>query len=124
MAKHILIIEDDNDFKVYLSKLLIKNGYSVDSASNGAEAMDLIDKKIPVMIITDIVMPEMDGLEVIRQMKKKIPLIKIIAISGGGRLDPDLYLDMASNLNADFILEKPFQNDVLLEKIGSLLSDI
>jgi DNA-binding response OmpR family regulator len=76
---------------------------------------------IPELIITDIIMPDMDGIELIRKIREKDNNIKILAMSGGGRIKPDLYLEIASKLKADNIIKKPFKKDELLGKVSSLL---
>jgi CheY-like chemotaxis protein len=68
-------------------------------------------------------MPDMDGLEIIRIIKSQYPKIKIMAVSGGGRIEPNMYLNLASNFKADAILKKPFRNKVLLKKVKELLQD-
>jgi CheY-like chemotaxis protein len=118
----IQIIDDDAEFRGYLKKLLLKNDYFVEAVSSGSEALKKIISTIPDLVITDIIMPDMDGFEVIRNIRNSSLDIKIMAISGGGRIKPDVYLNMASKLKADCILQKPFQKDELLDKITTILS--
>ena len=121
MSKHILIVDDDDDFRGFLKKLLLKNKYYVEAVSSGIKALKKIESTIPDLIITDIIMPDMDGFEVIRNIRNSYSDIKIMAISGGGRVKPDVYLNMAEKLKADCIMQKPFQKAELLEKVESLL---
>jgi CheY-like chemotaxis protein len=123
MSSHILVIDDDIEFRNYISILLSKNGYYVKSTGNGDMALNIIKSVIPNLIITDLIMPDMDGLEIIKIIKSQYPKIKIMAISGGGRIEPDMYLDLASKFKADAILKKPFKKDVILEKIEELLQE-
>ena len=109
----ILIIEDDTDFREMLSELLHRKGYEVGQASNGEDAYDLI--------ITDIIMPDKEGLETILELKKNIPQCKIFAISGGGRSAAGNYLKTAEYFGAVRTFQKPFDPGELIEAIESLL---
>jgi len=124
MTENILIIDDDSDFRTYLVTLLRENKFSVEEAESGKIAFNKVKSFIPDIIITDIVMPEMDGIEIIRKMKEFYPKIKIIAVSGGGKIDSDIYLQTAKLLKADKVLKKPFKKDELLGDINKLLSDV
>lgn len=121
MPFHILVIDDDIEFRDYISALLKKNGYYVKTTDSGKIALNISKTVIPNLIITDLIMPEMDGLEIIKEFKNQYPNIKIIAISGGGRIEPDLYLELASKFKADAILKKPFKINVILKTIKELL---
>jgi len=121
MNNYILVIDDDASFRSYLTKMLTKKGYFVEAHSDGINALDGINCLSPDIVITDIIMPDIDGLEVIRRIKEKFPEIKIIAISGGDSIEPDFYLSIASKLKVDYILKKPFKKADLLDKIGTLL---
>jgi len=121
MTFHILVIDDDVEFRNYISVLLEKNGYYVKTTGSGTVALNIIKSVFPDLVITDLIMPDMDGLEIIREIKANYPKIKIMAISGGGRIEPDMYLDLASKFKADAILKKPFKKDVILKKIEELL---
>ncbi len=121
MKKHILVIDDELLYRNLYKRILEKKGYYVDASHNGKDAMSKIESIIPDLVITDIIMPDMDGLELIREIRAKFPNVKIMAVSGGGRIKPDVYLKMASKLKADCILEKPFSNNDLLDKINSLI---
>lgn len=89
--------------------------------SDGRKALE-IHKKEPIdLIITDILMPEVDGIEVIRKFRREYPQLKIIAISGGGWTEPQQFLTMASRLGADATFNKPFQWDKLVETVNALL---
>jgi len=117
----ILIIEDDRELREMLKTVLLRKDYNVLEAENGKEALIHFKPGVTDLVITDLIMPEEDGLKVlikIREMKKSI---KIIAISGGGKAGPGSYLDLAKALGADAVFSKPFSVNDLLLKIENLL---
>jgi CheY-like chemotaxis protein len=118
---NILLIDDDNQYRTMLRKTIERNGYEVIEASNGNEGIKLYRKNPTDLIITDLIMPEKDGIETIQELKKDFPDIKIIAISGGGRLGPHDYLHLAKMLGAQRTLTKPIELPVLLKTIEELL---
>lgn len=122
MAK-ILIIDDDNQFREMLHEMVEREGYTVFSALDGVEGMKLFQQEHPDLIITDIIMPEKEGLETILELKKTVPEVKIIAISGGGRSHPGDYLRTATYFGADRTLAKPFSKSELLNAIVEVLQD-
>ena len=86
---------------------------------------DVLDKSQsdkPDLIVMDIIMPEKEGIETIREIKRDFPSVKIIAISGGGTLGPEHYLKVALAIGADKALKKPFRTDLLVGSIEELLS--
>jgi len=121
----ILIIEDDALSREWLESLLSRNGYLVDSATNGKEGVDLFRANPADLVITDIVMPEKDGIETITDLKRTYPGVKIIAISGGERRPEGVsrnYLHSAKLLGANRAMQKPVANDELLAAVRELLS--
>jgi len=120
MAK-ILIIDDDNQFREMLHEMVKREGYIVFSALDGAEGMKIFKQEKPDLVITDIIMPEKEGLETILELKKNVPEVKIIAISGGGRSHPGDYLLTAKYFGADKTLAKPFSKSELLNSIVEVL---
>lgn len=102
-------------------KLLEREGYDVVESSNGNEALNKITGQLPDLVITDIIMPEQDGIGTINQLKKISKDIKIIAISGGGRMLSEDYLNIARMLGASYSFSKPFDNRELLDKISELI---
>jgi len=121
MANTILVIDDDDDFREMICIRLRSAWYTVIAASDGNSGMKAYYANKPALVITDLVMPEKEGLEVIMELQKKKPKPLIIAMSGGGRLKPDVYLPTAKQLGADFILEKPFYTSELLASVKSPL---
>jgi CheY-like chemotaxis protein len=118
---HILIIDDDDQFRTMLRQLIERNGHEVEEASGGKEGIQLYRENPTDLIITDLIMPGKDGIETIQELKKEFPDIKIIAISGGGRLGPQDYLHLAKMLGARRTLTKPIDLPELLKAIDELL---
>jgi CheY-like chemotaxis protein len=121
----ILLIDDDDAVRSVLSVLLAHFGHVVIEARNGKEGLQLFRQAGADLVITDIVMPEKEGLEVLRELQKRqVPPVKVIAISGGGGpQDATDYLRMATLLGAAKVLAKPFLNEVLIAAINELLSE-
>jgi CheY-like chemotaxis protein len=117
----ILIVDDDSQIQKYLSKLLVKNGYDTMIASDGSEAINIYRKSRHDVVIMDIVMPKKEGIETIIELKKIDPKVKIIAISGGGKAEANVYLKMAMGVGAAAALEKPFDKQDLLQEIGNFI---
>jgi YesN/AraC family two-component response regulator len=120
MAK-IIVIDDEPYILLMLKKMLEKEGHQVDMATNGVEGIDLYHKNGADLIITDIVMPEKEGLETIINLKTENPSLKVIAISGGGRVDSREYLHSAQLLGAERIFQKPFKKDEIVKAVSDLL---
>ena len=121
MAK-ILVFDDEPSILLMIKKMLERAGHEVDMALNGREGMELLEKNKPDLVITDIIMPEKEGLETIMTLRKRYPEIKIIAISGGGRIGPEGYLPSAKHLGADMVFQKPLVQKEFMEAVALLLS--
>ena len=119
----ILLIADDVQILRMLRHILEDPKYEVVGAPNGKVAMRLQRENPVDLVITDIIMPEMEGIEVIIELRKQYPDVKIIAMSGGGRMEPEGYLYMAKRIGADRVFSKPFLPEELLEAVEDLLSD-
>ena len=117
----ILIIEDDKDLRDMLKTALLRKDHVVLEAENGKEALIHFKPGVTDLIITDLLMPEEDGLKVIMKMREIKRDIKLIAISGGGSGGPGSYLDLARALGADAVYSKPFSVNDLTAKIDDLL---
>ncbi|MEJ2627959.1 MAG: response regulator [bacterium] len=117
----VLVVEDDRAIREMCTVILEGENYTVLKADNGKEATKVLDEESDIdLIITDIIMPEKEGIQFIREVKRTCPDIKILAISGGGAIDAKQYLELAQNLGADSILEKPFDDQDLLEAIDKI----
>ena len=121
--KRILIINDEPYILIMLKKMLERAGYEVDLASNGNEGLDLFRKAPSDLVITDIIMPDKEGLETIREMKRLQPEIKIIAMSGGGKISAENYLEAAKIFGASRSIEKPFTQQTMVSSVKELLGD-
>lgn len=120
MAK-ILIIDDDTLFRGMLLDLLANKGHEILEADDGSTGFELFKKTNPNLVITDILMPEKEGMQTIREMRKMSPEIKIIALSGGGTHPDGLgYLEMALELGANHSFPKPFKTKDFLQKVEEL----
>ncbi len=118
---HILIIDDDPNVRLMLRRMLEHQGYTITEASDGIEGIKRFHENKFDLIITDLIMPDKEGIETINELKKEDPAIKIIAMSGGGRCKPDSHLTTAKLLGADAIFEKPFIKERLLSVIRELI---
>lgn len=114
---HILVIDDESPIRLMLRMILESEGHTVTEACDGAEGINCYREKQADLIITDIIMPEKEGIETIITLKKEYPSIKIIAMSGGGKNNPDGYLKSAKLLGAVETFEKPIRRDALLTAI-------
>lgn len=120
--RRILVVDDDPQVRRGLSRALHQSGYEVVEAANGREAMAILRQDPPDLVITDINMPEMDGIEIINELRAAGTPVPVIAISGGGRLPKELLLGDASILGAVATLEKPFELAALLGTVDRLLT--
>jgi CheY-like chemotaxis protein len=117
----ILIIDDEEQIRLVFKEMLGRFGYEVLEATNGEDGLALQREKIADLIITDIIMPVKEGLETIRELRREFPEVKIIAISGGGQIGSDQYLDVARKLGAACTLQKPVGLDQLRQEVHRLL---
>lgn len=123
MAK-ILLVDDDPDFNQTLKEWLQAKGYEVLTALDGERGLKLAQTENPDLIITDVVMPNMDGFEMLLKLydnEDGFP-VKVIAISGGGRMRGDMYLELMETMNVDFQMQKPLNLPQLKDKLVELLS--
>lgn len=116
-AAQILIIEDDTAVREGVAKVLSRAGYSVLKSSNGREGLEILEKEPCDIVLTDIIMPEMEGIETITRIAKQYPGLKVVAMSGGGRLGNTDFLKVASQIGAVDTIAKPATAKQLLETI-------
>ena len=120
----ILLVEDDDGVRDILHKTLVAAGHDVEDAVNGAVAVAAYRRQPRDLVITDLVMPEKDGLETIMELRRLNPAVKIVAMSGGGRSLGlgQLYLESARSFGAARILAKPFTSAALLTAVADALA--
>jgi CheY-like chemotaxis protein len=120
---HILVIDDEPHIRQIIDSILSHEGHRVDLAENGKVGLKMVETSAYDLVITDIVMPEMDGLEVIRALSQKTPRIKVIAISGGTfRLDQNNLLSLARAMRVQEILKKPINYEELSMTVNNVLA--
>ena len=117
----ILVVDDEEQVRLLLRQVLERSGYQVIVASNGKAALELVREDIVDLVITDLVMPEKEGIEIITELKKEFPEVKIIAMSGGGRVGPEQYLHMSKLLGAMRTFTKPIDRKELLTAVEGIL---
>lgn len=117
----ILVIDDDASVREVVSEMLRLEGHEVTIAENGREATTMLAERDFDLVITDLIMPEKEGIETISEIRRTDSRIPIVAISGGGRLGPGDYLETARYIGADATLAKPFARQELLTTIDALL---
>ena len=113
----ILVVDDVADIRMALEKVLTRNGHEVKSADNGLQALNLLGIDDFDMLITDIIMPKVDGIELIKEVKAKYPDIKVIAMSGGGLAANYEQVFKAAQKYVTHFLEKPFSKTQLINII-------
>ena len=116
----VLVIDDESALREILSQVLTDAGHRVVGAEYGKDASKALAKAAFDVVLTDVIMPEKDGMQVISEVRKKFPEVRIIAMSGGGHVSRDQYLKIAKGLGAHAVLEKPFANQKLLDTIEEL----
>ena len=118
----ILIVDDDDAIRGLFRRILEGDGHTISEASNGEIALSRFADCWADLVITDIVMPEKDGLELLTELRRQVSGVKIVAISGGGGLNPFTYLAMARERGADAVLFKPVAVELLLKTVRQLLA--
>ena len=123
MQKKILVIDDDDQFRMMIVEMLERKQFDVYAASDGEEGIKIWKNLKPDLVITDIIMPNKEGIETILELKRMNKAIKIIAISGGGRTNAKDNLRSAKLLGATLTLAKPFESSELLNAVKELIGN-
>lgn len=121
MAK-VLVIEDDELARESVTLMLEENGYEVAMADDGDVGLEMFEKEEFDAVVTDLIMPQVNGMDVLMQIKQHKPGTRVLVISGGGRLTPLSYLDVAQKLGADDVLTKPFTANDLITSMKMIMS--
>ena len=116
----ILVVEDDTLTRVTLCKLFQRMNFETCEACNGFMAMKMLHHENPDVIVTDLLMPDKEGLETIAEIRRENQDIKIVAMSGGGHTRNTSFLDIAKELGANYTLAKPFRPAEILDLIKNL----
>jgi DNA-binding response OmpR family regulator len=120
-GKVVLLIEDDAVMLRALGHAFQQAGCRVVGARDGDEGLSRFVERAPDLVVTDILMPNREGVETILAIKARAPQVKILAISGGGRLGAEEVLSLAGRLGADAVLPKPFRSAQILAAASRLL---
>ena len=118
---NILLVDDEEQLRSILRIVLESAGHDVEEAGNGKEAVESYRSRPADLLVTDIVMPEKEGIETIIQLRESYPEVKVIAMSGGGRTGDQNYLELAKKLGANQVLAKPFSNSEFLNAVNLVL---
>ena len=118
----LLIVDDDPAIRTMLSTAFKNDNYDVIDAPDGRTALLKFRNEDVDLVITDIIMPDMEGIETIRELRKINPDAKIIAFSGGGAISPRGYLKLAASMGAQYTFQKPISIEKLKEAVKNLLN--
>ena len=118
---HIHIVDDEALIRELFRRILETEGYEVTDSPDGNAALTMCRQRPPDLIITDLIMPDKEGIETIIELKRDFPNVRIIAISGGGRITAKEYLELAETFGANMTLSKPISRDELLTAVGTVL---
>lgn len=120
--RHILVIDDDPALRGVMRKILERGGHAVQEAENGLAGLRMVEADPPVLVVTDLLMPEKEGIETIVELRERFPEIRVIAISGAGGVEAQGPLVDAELFGADATLPKPFEIEAFLETVERVLS--
>ena len=118
----ILIVDDDDDVRRTLRRILERDGHVVVDCANGQEALRALTAQRPDLVITDVYMPEMDGIEFLVALREGDPDLPVLAVSGGARNSAEFVLEDASQLGANAVLPKPYKIEDMLTAVRDLLA--
>jgi CheY-like chemotaxis protein len=118
----ILLVDDDIDLRGIIHRFLERSGFSVVAAGNGREALACLETQRVDLMLTDLMMPEISGIELIQTVRQTSALLPIIAMSADADLRNDRSLELAAQAGAQVVLEKPFAMNRLIREIQSLLA--
>lgn len=119
-SRSILVVDDEAELRDVVSRVLMDAGHRVTTAVDGKEAIARMGGEAFDLILTDVIMPEKDGMQVITEARRKQPQVRIVAMSGGGHIPRDQYLRIASGLGAHAVLAKPFTSRELIDTVTAV----
>ena len=124
LMKRVLVIDDDESLRGTIREILEEAGYEVDEAKDGREGVNRYQAVLPDLVLTDIVMPEQDGLEIIFTLMRDHPGTNVVAMSGKTRFGAADFLDYARKFGAHETLVKPFRRNELLTVVRRTLAAV
>ena len=119
----VLVVDDNDEIRGFIRRILEASGHVVIEAGNGREAMKLAKESPVDVVITDVFMPEFDGLEMMRSLRKLQPHLKVIAVSGGGSMGNMDILHAAKLFGAYRVFTKPFASRDLVNAVNEAAAD-
>lgn len=117
----VLVVDDEKGLRAVIRRALEGRGYRVVEAADGKQALELFRRERPDLVISDVIMPECDGIEAIVSIKRESSRTKVLAISGGGQAGAMDLLALAPRAGADDTLAKPFRQSELLKRVSDLI---
>jgi CheY-like chemotaxis protein len=119
---NVLVAEDSEELRAVVMQCVESLGHSATGVATGREAISLLQKQYFDLLVTDVLMPDADGIEVIVEAKKRHPTTRVIAMTGGGRvLDPEYCIKVATAMGAHVAILKPFRREEFIKAIHSAL---
>jgi CheY-like chemotaxis protein len=132
MGLSVLVIDDEADVRDGIKRVLERAGFSVRITDNATDALLELQRVPAQVVITDIIMPKLNGVDAISLIVQKFPMVRIVAISGGGNFDTrgnqadafttTTYLAAAKMAGANFVLTKPFESQELIDAVGNVIA--
>jgi len=119
----ILIVDDEENIRFVLAQALRKEGYDVFEAGDGDEALKMLEGQAVDLVVTDLLMPNREGLETIMEIQMNWPQTKIIAMSGGGRVKNTDFLSVAHKLGAKAVMKKPFSMAKFRDTVARVINE-
>lgn len=117
----ILLVDDEQDFRRIVSRMLTAGGHQVEEAVDGRQAIEAYRARPSDLVLADLYMPDVDGVEAIIRLRHEFPEVRIIAVSGGGYLGKDDVLKIAAGVGAQATLTKPLEKKTLLAAVEKVL---
>ena len=121
--KKILLVDDEGAIRSLVRVVLASDDREFVEACNGTEAQEILETSEFDLVISDVIMPDCDGIELVMAIRRKLPKVPVIVMSGGGRVQAAHYLNLAEKLGAAKVFEKPFNTAELRAAAAELLGD-